>query len=213
MRALFFSLALVTVLLAPISTATASPITYNFVGHWGFNDPVQDAPDFWSAMATVGVTNATPFTWALTLDPVAPSEVRSQFRLGTLDLTWEGTVTRLAQGGFFVGASLGPAVLGFRPEYVEWNPEVSSGPYPPLTIGSTSQLIIGFNQAACPTLTCAQYRGGDHPTLVSIEQVPEPSMFVMLFAGCITLFGAARARRLRDPLRVSSMKLHRDAHR
>jgi hypothetical protein len=50
--------------------ATARPLQLDFVGNWGFFDPQQDQPEFWSALNRLGVYNGTPLTFSIVLDDI-----------------------------------------------------------------------------------------------------------------------------------------------
>jgi hypothetical protein len=191
----------------------ASVVTFNYTGQWSFHDPQQDTPDFWAAMASVGVVPGSEVFWSLMIDAAAADQnpspaigvynavLGSTLRVGSLTLT-TGPATMsvdLTSGpGFFWIGNMGSPVQGYAPQYFQLQ---SFGPWslpsdallPALThigSGGASGMILGFNNP--PRLGSAQYQGLATWTLVSVT-VPAPSTLPLVAVG-LTVFALYRRR-------------------
>jgi len=193
----------------------AAVITLNYAGQWSFNDPQQDAPGFWAAMASVGVVPGTDVFWSLTIDDAAADQdpnpstgvynavLGSTLRLGSLALTTGPATMSVSttSGPEFVWiGNMGPAVQGYAPQYFQllsfggWSLP-SDALLPALTqIGSagSSGMILGFNNP--PRLGGAQFQGFATWKLVS---VPTPGTLPLAAAGLAVFALFRRGRQLR----------------
>lgn len=192
----------------------AAVITFNYTGQWSFFDPQPDSPDFWAAMARVGVFPGTEVFWSLTIDDAATDQnsdptvgvydaiLGSTLRVGSLRLTTgRSTVsTGLNSGPQFTWfGSMGPAVDGFAPEYFQltsfgqWSLG-SDALVPALTQigsgGSSGGMFLGFNNPS--RIGSAQHLGLSSWTLVS-HSVPTPGTLPFVAVG-ITVFAFYRWR-------------------
>lgn len=193
----------------------AAIITLNYAGQWSFFDPQQDAPNFWAAMASVGVVPGTDVFWSLTIDDAAADQdpnpgtgvynavIGSTLRVGALALT-TGPAT-LSVGttsgpGFVSIGNMGPAVQGFAPQYFQLLPFggwslPSDALLPALTQigsgGASAGMILGFNNP--PRLGGAQFQGLAEWRLVS---VPTPGTLPIVAVG-LTMFVLHRRGQLR----------------
>ena len=210
-RTCLIALTVAAVLLSA-APAHAATITLNYRGQWSFLDPQSDAPQFWAAMASVGVVPGADVYWTLLIDDAAADQnanpgigvynavLGSTLRVGSLTLTTgPGTLSVDASSGpghVFIG-NLGSPVQGFAPQYFQlqsfgaWSLP-SDALLPALTqIGSgpsASGMILGFNNP--PSLGSAQFQGLATWTLVS---VPAPGALPLAAVG-IAVFALYRRR-------------------
>jgi hypothetical protein len=193
--------------------ADAATITFNYAGQWAFHDPQQDTPDFWAAMASVGIVPGAEVLWSLTIDGAATDQnldptvgvydavLGSTLRVGSLTLTTGPArlFLDLTSGpGFVWVGDMGNPVGGYAPQYFQllsfglWSLP-SDALLPALTqIGSGGQsgMILGFNNP--PRLGGAQYQGLAQFSLVSVS-VPTPGTLPLVAAG-IAAFALYRRR-------------------
>jgi hypothetical protein len=193
--------------------ADASILTFNYKGQWSFFDPIQDTPEFWAAMASVGIVPGTPVWWSLTInnsvldenaDPnigVYSAILGSTIRVGSLNLTTGPAKLSVTSGGpgFFWVGDMGPPVAGYVPQYFQlhafgaWSLP-STALMPALNaIGAgfgVSAMTLGFNNP--PSLGSAQYQGNATWTRVSVTTVPTPGTLSLACAGIIALLFSRR---------------------
>jgi len=223
LRRTAITLALSLVLLPGADTsASAETLKLNFSGTWFFHDPQQDSPDFWNAMASVGVGPGTPVTFSMLVDTV-DTNPDSQFGAyavsgstvdaGALHLTTlQQTLNLDASGlaGTTVGiagsnAWLGPAVGSWLPSYMQLstvNGMTAGSQTDDLTalVGDINRfpellLRIGFQQPG----GCGLCMGTSRLTMVSVQSVPGPAALLVMTVGALI---GARTLRRRQPRRA-----------
>jgi hypothetical protein len=205
--------------LLSVRSADAAIITFNYAGQWSFNDPMQDAPDFWATMASVGIVPGTPVSWSLTINSSVLDEnadpniglysaiLGSTIRVGSLNLATGPAKLSVTSAGpeFFWVGNMGPPVGGYAPQYFQlhafggWSLP-SDALMPALNaIGvgpGVSAMTLGFNNP--PNLGSAQYQANATWRRVSVTTVPMPGTLPLATAGIVALLFSRRwARTLR----------------
>ena len=206
-------------------SASADTLQLNFSGTWAFHDPQADSPDFWNAMASVGVGQGTPVTFSMLVDTAdnnpdsafgAYTIYSSALAAGGLYLTTLQQTLNLqpvpattgSPGTTSVGiigsnAWLGAPVGSWLPSYMQLTSLTSAVP-----VSQTDNLLTLLgNVNQLPELMlrigfqqpggCGLCMGTTRLTVTSVQSVPEPGALLLVAVGGLIAAGYKRRRQAR----------------